>query len=195
MQSTSSWRLPWNDLSFCSTSVWLWQINSVSPKKFHFHKSPDEQCYYPFIMKNRSVPTDTILPHVMYRAVEEAIAWLIRVFGFNEHYRHGDPSGPVSGAQMYLGNAYIMLNRARPGCWSPEQLGYGTQSLTIFVDDVDTHFQKAKAEGATILEEPHETVYGERQYAATDLDGHHWLFSKHAHDFSPEQWAATLAKH
>ncbi|HEY2119559.1 MAG TPA: VOC family protein [Candidatus Acidoferrum sp.] len=176
-------------------SAWLEPINSVAPKKLHFHESSKEQCYYPFIVKNRSVPTDTILPHVMYRDVEEAIAWLTRVFGFTEHYHHGDPSGPISGAQMYLGNAYIMLKRARPGCASPEQLGYGTQSLTIFVDDIDSHFQKAKAGGATILEEPHETVYGERQYAATDQDGHHWLFSKHARDLSPEQWGATLTKH
>jgi hypothetical protein len=30
--------------------------------------------------------------------------------------------------------------------------------------------------------EPHETVYGEYQYAAEDLDGHHWLFFRHATD-------------
>jgi uncharacterized glyoxalase superfamily protein PhnB len=28
----------------------------------------------------------------------------------------------------------------------------------------------------------HETVYGERQYGAEDLEGHHWLFSRHARD-------------
>jgi uncharacterized glyoxalase superfamily protein PhnB len=43
------------------------------------------------------------------------------------------------------------------------------------------------------LEEPHETVYGEFQYAAEDLDGHHWLFSRHARDLSPDAWGATLA--
>ena len=31
---------------------------------------------------------------------------------------------------------------------------------------------------AEIVEEPHETVYGEFQYAAVDLEGHHWLFSR-----------------
>jgi uncharacterized glyoxalase superfamily protein PhnB len=43
------------------------------------------------------------------------------------------------------------------------------------------------------LEEPHETVYGEFQYAAEDLEGHRWLFSRHARDLSPEAWGATIS--
>ena len=39
-----------------------------------------------------------------------------------------------------------------------------------------------------MVEDLHETVYGELQYAAWDLDGHHWLFSRHARDLSPDQW-------
>jgi len=140
------------------------------------------------------LPTDIVLPHVMYQDVAEAIGWLSRVFGFTEHYRYGEPGGPVSGAQMNLGNAWIMLKKARNGCASPAQLGYGTQSLTVFVEDVEAHFARAKSAGAKILEEPHETVYGELQYAAADLDGHHWLFSRHARDLSPEEWGARIAK-
>jgi len=146
------------------------------------------------MLRNRSLPTDIVLPHVMYQDVAEAIGWLSRVFGFTEHYRYGEPGGPVSGAQMNLGNAWIMLKKARNGCASPAQLGYGTQSLTVFVEDVEAHFARAKSAGAKILEEPHETVYGELQYAAADLDGHHWLFSRHARDLSPEEWGARIAK-
>jgi uncharacterized glyoxalase superfamily protein PhnB len=139
---------------------------------------------------NRSVPTDTLLPHVTYQNVADAIAWLTKAFGFKEHYRYGEP---ISGAQMHLGNAWIMLKRARAGNASPAQLGYGTQSLTVFVEDVEAHFQRAKSAGAKILEDLHETVYGELQYAAADLDGHHWLFSRHARDLSPEEWGATVS--
>jgi uncharacterized glyoxalase superfamily protein PhnB len=124
----------------------------------------------------------------MYRNVAEAIAWLSRAFGFVEHYRYGtEPSG----ALMHLGSAYIMLKAG--GGASPAELGYGTQSLTVFVDDVEAHHAGAKAAGATIVETPHETEYGEFQYAALDLDGHHWLFSRHARDVGPEQWGATPA--
>jgi uncharacterized glyoxalase superfamily protein PhnB len=143
------------------------------------------------MIENRSLPTDTVLPHVEYKDLAEAIEWLGKAFGFREHYRYGEP---LSGAQVHLGKAWIMVHLAEEGCASPRELGYGTQSLTVFIDDVEAHFGRAKAAGAKILEEPHETVYGEFQYAAEDLDGHHWLFSRHARDLSPDEWGARVAK-
>jgi uncharacterized glyoxalase superfamily protein PhnB len=143
------------------------------------------------VNNNRSVPADTVLPHLTYRDVAAASAWLASVFSFTEHYRYGAPDAP-SGAQMYLGDAWIMLDAADTGQKTPAELGYGTQSLTIFIPDVDAHFSNAKSAGATIVEDLHETIYGERQYGARDLDGHHWLFSTHARDVSPTEWGATI---
>ena len=143
--------------------------------------------------KNRSVPTNTLLPHIVYRDVAEAIVWLTRVFGFREHYRYGGDNGLIGGAQMHLGDAWLMLNGPQPGRATPADLGYGTQSLTVFVEDVEAHFQRTKSAGGRIVEDLHETVYGERQYGVVDLDGHRWLFSHHARDLSPDEWGATLA--
>jgi predicted enzyme related to lactoylglutathione lyase len=143
------------------------------------------------MIENRSVPPDTVLPHVMYQDVDKAIAWLGKTFGFSEHYRYGDPT---SGAQVHLGNAWIMLKRAGEGSASPAKLGFGTQSLTVFVDDLEAHFRRAKTAGAKLLEDLHETVYGELQYAAEDLDGHHWLFSRHTRDLRPDEWGAKVAQ-
>lgn len=141
------------------------------------------------MISNRSVPTDAVLPYISYQDVEEAIAWLTGAFGFVEHYRYGNP---VSGAQMSVGNAWLMLNRAEHQRAIPKLLGFGTQSLTVFIEDIESHFERAKSFGVTILENLHETEYGERQYAAEDLNGHHWLFLRHARDLSPEQWGATV---
>jgi len=143
------------------------------------------------VISNRSVPTDTVLPHIMYRDLQEAIVWLSKAFGFVEHYRYGNP---VSGAQMRAGNAWIMLKQSRREDATPKELGFGTQSLTIFIEDIQAHFQQAKSAGVRILEDLHETVYGELQYAAEDLDGHHWLFSRHARDLRPEQWGAMVSR-
>lgn len=142
--------------------------------------------------KNRSVPVDTVLPHISYRNVAAASDWLTAMFGFIEHYRYGSPDVP-SGAQMYLGDACIMIETAGVDEKTPVELGYGTQSLTVFVSDVDAHYQRAKSAGTVIVEELHESVYGERQYGARDLDGHHWLFSAHARDVSPTEWGATIS--
>ena len=142
------------------------------------------------MISNRSVPTDTVLSHIEYRNLQEAIVWLSKAFGFVEHYRYGNP---VSGAQMSAGNGWIMLKQARREDATPKRLGFGTQSLTIFIEDIEAHFQRAKSAGAVIVEDLHETEYGELQYGAEDLDGHHWLFSRHARDVSPEQWGASVS--
>ena len=71
------------------------------------------------MITNRSVPTDTLLPHVIYQDVAAAMAWLTETFGFREHYRYGEPGGPISGAQMHLGNAWIMLKRGAPVTQAP----------------------------------------------------------------------------
>ena len=143
------------------------------------------------MLTNRSVPVDTVLPHVTYKNLPEAMDWLTKSFGLVEHYRYGDP---VSGAQVRLGNAYIMVRAARGDYRSPAELGFGNQSLTIFVEDVERHFEHSKAAGAKIVEELHETEYGELQYGVEDLEGHHWLFSRHARDVSPDAWGATMAE-
>jgi uncharacterized glyoxalase superfamily protein PhnB len=141
------------------------------------------------MLKNRSVPADTVLPHITYRDLPQATGWLAANFGFVEHYRYGDP---VQGAQLHLGNAFIMVNSARPGQSSPVELGGATQSLTIFVEDVESHYAHARAAGVKIVEHLHETEYGELQYGAEDVEGHHWLFARHARDVSPEAWGATV---
>ena len=93
---------------------------------------------------------------------------------------------------MWASQAVIQLRLARGDQKIPAELGFGTQSLTVFVAEIDAHFERARAAGAKILEEPHETEYGEYQYAALDLDGHHWLFSRHATDRAPEDWGAAV---
>jgi uncharacterized glyoxalase superfamily protein PhnB len=134
-----------------------------------------------------------VLPHLVYENVAEALIWPTKAFGFIESFRYGEPGGPVHGAQTHLGNAWIMLGGVRPGRASPAQIGSRTQLLTVFVDDVDAHFNRAKSAGAKIVEELHETLYGERRYGVEDLEGHHWLFAKHVRDVSPADWGATIS--
>jgi uncharacterized glyoxalase superfamily protein PhnB len=139
-------------------------------------------------MNNRSVPSNILIPHLVYRNATQGLDWLCRVFGFTEHFHYGDP---ISGIQIYLGNAVIMLSGPREHRESPATVRSNTQMLTIIVPDVDAHYRHTVEQGATIWEELHETVYGERQYGVEDLDGHRWIFSQHARDLSPEQWGAT----
>jgi uncharacterized glyoxalase superfamily protein PhnB len=142
------------------------------------------------MISNRSVPANILLAHITYKDLPAAISWLERAFCFVEHFRYGEP---VQGSQLHLGDAWIMVRTARVERYrSPEELGFGTQSVTIFIEEVERHYDHATEAGARIVEEPHETEYGEFQYAALDLEGHHWLFSRHARDVRPDAWGATI---
>jgi uncharacterized glyoxalase superfamily protein PhnB len=63
----------------------------------------------------------------------------------------------------------------------------------VFVDDVDAHYERAKARGARIIGPPTDYPYGERQYGALDLAGHRWGFSQSIADVAPEEWGAVVA--
>jgi hypothetical protein len=49
-----------------------------------------------------------------------SLYWLTRTFGFPEHYRYGEP---LSGEEICLGKAYIMLATAKTGNASAAQVG------------------------------------------------------------------------
>lgn len=61
------------------------------------------------------MPAESLLPHLFYENVADALSWLSGAFGFIEDFRYGEPDGPVEGAQMHPGSAWIMLGSTRPG--------------------------------------------------------------------------------
>ncbi|MEO8049356.1 MAG: VOC family protein [Acidobacteriota bacterium] len=103
-----------------------------------------------------------------------------------EHFSYGGPAGTVQGVQMHLGGAWIVLASARPRRSSPIEASLETQSLTVFVDDVDTHFERTKASGAQIVEE-------ERQYGVEDLESHSWFSRNMFANVRPEEWGAIIS--
>jgi uncharacterized glyoxalase superfamily protein PhnB len=144
-------------------------------------------------VKNRSVPTNSILPHVYYENVADALTWLIEVFGFVEHFRFEFPEGQFHGVMMHHDDAWIMLKNSGRTLTSPAKLGAATQFLMLFVEDIEEHYYRVKSSDARIVEELFDTEYGERQYSVQDLEGHQWTFAKHIRDVSPDSWGATLA--
>jgi uncharacterized glyoxalase superfamily protein PhnB len=145
-----------------------------------------------FMVKNRSVPTNHILPHVYYENVADALSWLTSVFGFVEDYHFDLPDGQLHGAMIHKGDAWVMLKSSSQTMTSPRQLGLQTQSLMVFVNDVDEHYRNSISFGARILEAIFNTEYGERQYSVQDLEGHVWTFSEHVKDVSSDNWGAKI---
>ncbi len=131
-------------------------------------------------VRNRTMPPSTVIPQLIYEDVGEAIRWLCDKFDFVERW-HGDHR-----AQLSFGGGTVVVTEPRTSNVLP-----GRQSVMVRVEDVDAHCARARDRGARILREPQDFPYGERQYTAEDLFGHHWSFSQSIADIAPEEWGGT----
>ena len=51
----------------------------------------------------------------------------------------------------------------------------------MVTDDVDAVYERARAAGAEIIAEPHDTDYGSHDFAARDPEGNRWSFGTYRH--------------
>jgi PhnB protein len=119
-----------------------------------------------------------ISPYLYYEDGAAAMDWLIRVFGFEEDMRMTNDKGRVDHGQLKLGDSIVMLGEPGPDYQNPNKRDGATAGVHVYVDDVDGHYEHAKAEGATIHMEPTDQEYGDRRYDAEDLEGHNWFFAR-----------------
>jgi uncharacterized glyoxalase superfamily protein PhnB len=118
-----------------------------------------------------------VTPYLLYEDAPAAVDFLTQAFGFRETERTTGAGGGMhvemevgpNGARIYLG---------APGAdfRGPATVG-GTSLVYVLVDDVDRHYERAKAAGATIVEELVDLPYGDRRYGCHDAQGHSWTFA------------------
>ncbi len=77
-----------------------------------------------------------------------------------------------------LQGQFVMLGQGggAHGLKTPSDVGAATMGVFVYIDDVDTHYEAAKAAGATIVHPPKDAPYG-RNYWANDPEGHPWFFT------------------
>jgi PhnB protein len=120
-----------------------------------------------------------VIPYLLYGDVAAMLEWLGAAFGFVETERQDDPTGSrVAHAEMELDGGRIMLGDPGDDYRNPRHVGTLTQLLYVYIDDVDAHYERARAAGAEIRDEPADQSYGDRTYSALDPEGHHWYFAQ-----------------
>ncbi len=136
-----------------------------------------------------------IAPIVFYNDVAAALDWLAKAFGLEKRQALSAPDGSIMHAEMQLGDGVIMMGPPSDerATRSPRDGAGVTQSLYVYVDDVDAHFERAKASGAEITQEPEDMFWGDRLYNALDCEGHHWGFAQHVKEVAPEDMKPTEA--
>jgi uncharacterized glyoxalase superfamily protein PhnB len=127
----------------------------------------------------------TIVPQVPYQDISAALAFLERAFGFREipTARFVRADGELLHATVEFGNSLVGVGgQGHHGAISPMSGGGESQFISVQVDDVDAHYQRAVAAGARIADELRDHSWGERTYWALDLEGHRWRFAQSIRD-------------
>ena len=115
-------------------------------------------------------------PYLLYEDALAAAEFLAEAFGFREVERMVGAAGGVH-IEMDVGrDGRIYLGAPGGDFRGPASVGR-TSLVYVLVDDVDAHHDRAKAAGATIIEELTERPYGDRRYGCRDLQGHEWTFA------------------
>jgi uncharacterized glyoxalase superfamily protein PhnB len=139
------------------------------------------------VRQNRSIPEATVIPVLIYPDVRAAVAWLTEAFGFEERLQIGEDHR----SQMRAGDGAVIIGDVR-GDRQPPRPGESTHSVMVRVADARAHCEQALTAGATILMEPTDFEYGERQYTVADPAGHQWTFSETLNDVDPASWGGIL---
>jgi PhnB protein len=102
--------------------------------------------------------------------------FLVRVLGFASGGVERSPDGTVMHGEVCAGERRIWLHLTSEAAElaTPAALGGACGGITIHVKDVDAHFKAVRGAGATIVSEPVDQPYGQREYAVRDPEGHTW---------------------
>jgi uncharacterized glyoxalase superfamily protein PhnB len=130
----------------------------------------------------------SVIPMLSYEDGVRALEWLVAAFGFRERARWTSPDGRLEHGELEAGGGLIMLASPTPEYESPKRhretcerakrwssVPWIIDGVLVYVDDLEAHFERAKAAGATILTEIEDGPPGLR-YRAEDLEGHRWFF-------------------
>ena len=141
---------------------------------------------------NRSAPSATVVPVLVYEDVAKAVEWLCGTFGFVERLRHVSQGGVVTHAQLAMGDGAVMLG-SPGGEFRPPRADDVSRYILVRVEDVDGHFEQARQRGARILKSLADMPFGERQYTVEDPWRNRWTFSQSIVDVAPAAWGARAA--
>ena len=131
----------------------------------------------------------SVTPYLIVRGGAAAIEYYTKAFGARELFRFPAPDGKIGHAEIKIGDSPIMLADEYPdmGYNGPQTVGGSPVSLMIYVDDVDTTFNRAIESGGTVKEAVQDKFYGDRMGTVIDPFGHVWHISTHKEDVSMEE--------
>ena len=139
----------------------------------------------------------SVTPYLIIGGAGDAIEFYKKAFGAVELFRFPSPDGKVGHAEIKINDSPIMLADEYPemGYKGPKSIGGSAVSLMIYVEDVDTVFNRAIEAGGTVKEAVQDKFYGDRTGSLVDPFGHVWHVATHKEDISMEEMAQRAQAH
>jgi len=131
----------------------------------------------------------TLTPYMTVRDAARAIEFYKQAFGAQERGAMKGDDGKIVHAELQIGDSIIMLADEMPefGSLSPQSTGGAGMGLHIYIEDVDTAFQRAVKAGATVEMPVADMFWGDRYGKLRDPFGHKWSIGTHKADLSMEE--------
>ncbi len=126
----------------------------------------------------------SIVPYFSYVDAKAAVEFLQRAFGLEVVQAFDGEDGRLMHGEMRYGNGVIMMGTV------DDAVQVQSPGVYLVVEDVDAHFETAKAAGAEIVYPPEDTEFGTRRYRARDSEGHEWSFGSYQPQTVAPDWGA-----
>jgi PhnB protein len=132
----------------------------------------------------------TVTPSLVVQNAAKAIEFYKKALGAEELMRMPTPDGKIGHAELKIGDSIIFISDEFPNMGvtkSPQTLGGCTGALNIYVEDVDSVFQRAVNAGGKTAMPVADMFWGDRYGTLTDPFGHVWGIGTHKADLSPQE--------
>ena len=133
----------------------------------------------------------SVIPTLSVADMERSIAFYTEVLGFDLTFTMPGPDGRPVHASVRRGGAEFMMGPLeRDPDIRRDCLGAGVSFYTTVGEDedIDAYFERVKASGATIFQEPTDQFWGHRDWGVVDPDGYKLYVSKVTHEMDMSQW-------
>jgi uncharacterized glyoxalase superfamily protein PhnB len=114
----------------------------------------------------------TVTPRIVVEAPEDLVCFLRTVFDATGDYHAERPT------ELRIGESMLMISGSSDRDVMPA-------FLYVYVEDTDATYRRALDAGATSIEDPRETPYGDRRAMIRDSWGNTWQIATHGGRFTP----------
>lgn len=136
----------------------------------------------------------SVTPYMTVRDAARAIEFYKQAFGAVERGAMKGSDGKIIHAELRIGDSVIMLGDEQPqfGALSPLSTGGAGMGLHIYLEDVDSAFDRAVKAGAKVEMPVADMFWGDRYGKLADPFGHKWSIGTHKRDVTTEEMEEAM---